>query len=320
MKLFYKSSLMILLLLLFNGCIAVLTAQTGVSTAEADPVANPTPKLMFGWFWEAENLIYVLFFLTGTILALVMFVMILMTVVLMRKYVKDKYSYDILEGWIPRLSLRGYWDRLTGIKLAGGVDSDQSQDLAHEYDGIRELDNAAPPLFNYIFYGTIGFSVIYLIAFHIADAPLSGVEYEMEVAAAEKAKALYEKNAANSINERNVKLLTDAANLSAGKEIFVKSCAVCHGASGEGKIGPNLTDKYWLHGGSLSDVFRTIKKGAPNGMQAWQGLLSAKEIAQVASYIQSIQGTNPPNAKEKQGELYEPPKSDQKTVISSVSN
>jgi cytochrome c oxidase cbb3-type subunit 3 len=83
------------------------------------------------------------------------------------------------------------------------------------------------------------------------------------------------------------------------------NCAPCHGNAGEGSVGPNLTDDYWLHGGSVQSIFKTIKYGVPEkGMKSWKEDLSPAQMAQVTSYIKSLRGTNPPNPKEHQGVLY----------------
>lgn len=179
--------------------------------------------------------------------------------------------------------------------------------LDHDYDGIKELDNNLPPWWKYGFYLTIIFAMVYLVHFHIAKTgDLQGDEYKKEVAKADAEIAEYLKNSKNNVDETNVATLTDPADLAAGKEIFTGICSTCHGKLGEGNsIGPNLTDDYWLHGGSIVDVFKTIKYGWPDkGMQSWKDTYSPMQIAQLASYVRSLHGTNPPNAKDKQGELY----------------
>ena len=100
--------------------------------------------------------------------------------------------------------------------------------------------------------------------------------------------------------------MTDAKDIAAGKVIYDKNCVACHGMLGGGNaIGPNLTDDYWLNGGSLEDVYKIIKVGKPlKGMLAWQNQLSPEQMLQVSSYVMSLVGTNPPNAKAAQGELY----------------
>lgn len=178
--------------------------------------------------------------------------------------------------------------------------------LDHEYDGIHELDNNLPTWWRWMFYVTIIFSVIYLIRYHvIKSGDLQLDEYKKELVKAEEEKAERAKNGAAAIDENNVTLLTEAADLAKGKEIFGQKCAPCHGPAGGGTVGPNLTDDYWLHGGSIKDVFKTIKYGVQEkGMIAWQATLKPQEIQQVASFIKSIKGSNPENPKEPQGELF----------------
>ena len=97
--------------------------------------------------------------------------------------------------------------------------------------------------------------------------------------------------------------LKDDATLSAGKSIFITNCATCHGQSGEGGIGPNMTDDYYLHGAGMTNTVNVINNGVPaKGMISWRGILKEDQIVQVASYIQTLEGTNPPNPKAPQGE------------------
>jgi cytochrome c oxidase cbb3-type subunit 3 len=106
------------------------------------------------------------------------------------------------------------------------------------------------------------------------------------------------------VDENSVVLLKDAEKLKMGHETFMTRCAVCHGEKAEGKVGPNLTDKYWLHGGNIQDLFKTIKYGVPSkGMVSWENSLNGTQIQEVASYVLSLQGTNPPGGKEPQGTL-----------------
>lgn len=173
--------------------------------------------------------------------------------------------------------------------------------LDHEYDGIRELDNNLPAWWVYMFYLTILFSGVYLAYYHFLGGNLQEAEYKEEIAIAEKHKA----SLANSINEANVTVLTDEARLANGKTLYSQYCGACHGKSGEGGVGPNLTDEYWLHGGNIKDVFKTITNGVPQkGMISWKAQLSPAQIQEVSSYILSLKGSNPANAKEPQGDLY----------------
>lgn len=177
--------------------------------------------------------------------------------------------------------------------------------LDHNYDGIRELDNNLPPWWKYGFYLSIVFAVIYLFHYHVLHTgKLQIAEYNDQLVQAEREIAEYRKKAANLVDENNATLLTDDAALASGETIFRTNCAACHGDNGEGGVGPNLTDDYWLHGDGIKDVFKTVKLGYPDkGMKSWQQDLGARQIHEVASYVKSLHGTNPANPKEPEGEL-----------------
>lgn len=184
-------------------------------------------------------------------------------------------------------------------------EKEASLELDHDYDGIRELDNVIPPWFTAAFLFTIVIAGIYLYRYHVAkSAPMQIEELAIANQKAELAHEAYLSTQQNSIDENNVVELT-GAELEAGKQTFTTLCAVCHKTDGGGMVGPNLTDDYWIHGGGLKDIFKTIKYGVPDkGMISWKDQLSPLQIAQVASYIRTLKGTNPPDAKEKQGVLF----------------
>ncbi|CAL1521160.1 cbb3-type cytochrome c oxidase N-terminal domain-containing protein [Chitinophaga sp. MM2321] len=181
--------------------------------------------------------------------------------------------------------------------------SETEQDMGHDFDGIRELNNPTPPWWKWSFIFCICFGIVYFWRTEIShSAPGQLQELAMAEEKAAIAKEAYLKNAANNIDENNVKLLEDANDLAAGQKMFIASCAPCHGPQGQGVVGPNLSDDYWLHGGKLNEIFKTIKYGVPDkGMKAWQEDFSPKQLAQLTSFIKSIQGSNPPNPKEPQG-------------------
>lgn len=171
--------------------------------------------------------------------------------------------------------------------------------LDHNYDGIQEFDNSLPKWWLYGFYFTMVFSVAYMAYYHFAGGPSSAQEYDQQVsAAAEQA----EKIAANQPPPAALALLTDAASLAAGKQMFEgeQACASCHKADGGGLVGPNLTDNLWIHGCSFDDVVKSIQTGfADKGMPAYGNgtKISDEKVAQLASYVMSLKGTNPPDAK-----------------------
>ncbi len=178
--------------------------------------------------------------------------------------------------------------------------------LDHDYDGIKELDNRVPPWFNFLFYGTIIFGIIYLINYHIlGSGSVQEDEYAAEMLAAETERNILIKTG-QFLNEETVTAKMDAATLDEGKTIFTKNCVSCHGSDGGGIVGPNLTDDYWIHGGGIKNVFKVIKVGVPSkGMIAWETQLSPNQMQAVASYVLSLHGTKPANGKPPEGVKYE---------------
>ncbi len=176
--------------------------------------------------------------------------------------------------------------------------------LDHNYDGIRELDNSLPPWWKYSFYLSIIWAFFYLAYYYVGGGPSTHDEYIAEVQQAKIDVDAYNKKNALNVDESNVKF-ADAAGITDGADIFKTNCAACHGNSGEGNVGPNLTDDYWIHGGTANELFKTVKYGWPaKGMKSWETDLSAVQIKNVISYIHSIRGTNPANAKAPQGDLF----------------
>lgn len=201
----------------------------------------------------------------------------------------------------PRIRI-SFWDR---FNRAVSVEKEHDIMLDHNYDGIRELDNSLPPWWKYGFYLTIAISVVYIWYYHAGgNGPGSYDEYVAQVEKGEREKAAYLAKAANLVDENNVQML-DASGIASGASIFKTSCAACHANDGGGGVGPNLTDDYWLHGGSLQDIFKSIKYGWPDkGMKSWKDDFSPKQIAELTSYVKSLKGTQPLAPKEKQGEVY----------------
>lgn len=199
------------------------------------------------------------------------------------------------------------YKKLTGNKP---IEKEGEIVLDHNYDGIRELDNTLPPWWVYMFYGTIIFAVVYLLRFHVFNDYDQDLEYEQEVAAAQIAIEEYKKTAKDLVDASTVELLTEASDIKAGQAIFTANCVACHMADGGGGIGPNLTDKNWILGGGIKNVFNTISEGGRDGkgMVAWKQNLKPAEIAQVASYVLvEINGKEPANPKAPEGDVWEAP-------------
>jgi cytochrome c oxidase cbb3-type subunit 3 len=197
-----------------------------------------------------------------------------------------------------------WWDNFNSFKP---IQEESSIDLGHDYDGIRELDNRLPPWWLYGFYITIIFAGLYLYRYHVAkSAPLSKEELTIALDQAAADKEEYLKKSASNVDENTVTYLTSPADHEAGQKIFITICAACHLADGGGSVGPNMTDNYFIHGGGIKDIFKTIKYGYPEkGMKSWKDDYSPTQIAQLSSYVKSLVGTKPAKAKEPQGVLYD---------------
>lgn len=200
-----------------------------------------------------------------------------------------------------------WWEGLDKKFFTKAVPVEKEADvlLDHDYDGIRELDNALPPWWKYGFYVTIVVAFIYMFLYHVSgDGKNPTQEYAMEMEKARIQKELFEAGNKDKIDENNVPM-ADAAGIAKGKDIYENKCWACHGKLGEGGAGPNLTDDYWIHKGSLNDIYHSIKVGYPDkGMQSWAKEFSPKEMSQLASFIKTMRGTNPPNGKAPQGDLF----------------
>jgi cytochrome c oxidase cbb3-type subunit 3 len=201
--------------------------------------------------------------------------------------------------------LKNWWNQLDKKWMTRAVPIEKEADvlLDHDYDGIRELDNALPPWWKYGFYITIVIGFIYLYNYHVSGTGKNPEqEYAVEMAEGKKQEEAYMAKTKDLVDETNI-TLSDAFGIAAGKELYTQSCVACHAADGGGGIGPNLTDVNWIHGGSLNDIYKTIKNGYPEkGMQSWQSMYSPVQMKNLTSFVKSLQGTAPASPKDPQGE------------------
>jgi len=246
--------------------------------------------------------------------ALVVVVIVLMVAVMMlrvlRTMVKDQAMANAVEAGEEYQEEPSLWEKIDKKYLTQAVElkDEKSIELDHDYDGIKELDNHLPPWWKYMFYMSIVFAVVYIALYHFTGTlPLQTEEYNNELAVAEAQKAaLISEGGGANIDEESVLYSEDAAVLSAGAKVYEMNCVSCHKANAEGGIGPNLTDDYWIHeGGSINHIFKAVKYGFPDkGMISWEPLLTPQQMSDVSSYVKSLKGSNPANAKDPQGELY----------------
>lgn len=186
------------------------------------------------------------------------------------------------------------------------IDEEHELVMNHEYDGIKELDNDLPPWWTYLFYATIIFSVVYLAKYELFGGYTQIDEYNKKMELARIQIEEYKKNAPDLLTADQVTVLTEPADIAAGQALFETNCVACHKADGGGSIGPNLTDEYWILGGSIKDIFNTIMEGGRDGkgMIAWKQQIKPSDIQKISSYIITLQGTNPPDAKAAEGDKY----------------
>ena len=193
---------------------------------------------------------------------------------------------------------------IDNLNASVAIEKEKDIMLDHDYDGIHELDNNLPPWWKYGFYLTIIWSVFYLGYYHVAGGPLSLDEYAADMERAKAETEEYVRKNASNVDENNI-VLADAAGINEGKNIFTTNCVTCHGKNAEGTVGPNLSDEYWIHGGSLGEVFKSVKYGWPaKGMKSWSSDLTPVDMKNVVSYINSLQGSKPANAKAPEGKIY----------------
>jgi len=261
-------------------------------TAEAQDVAT-TPAVSEGLLQSVYLPLYIL-------IAIEVLVIGYLSIMLLQLSKREQLeATGKKETWISQLWEK--WNYKVPIEREGEMLMED-----HEYDGIRELDNTMPPWLQYIFFFTIGFAIVYMWYYHLGDGPRQEEEYTMSVEKAEVELAAYLEKAAANYDENSVVISEESAVLSAGKRTFEQYCVTCHGTAGEGTAAaPNLTDNYWIHGGKINDVFKTVKYGVQGkAMASWKEILNPKQIFEVSNYIHSLQGSNPPNAKAAEGTLY----------------
>lgn len=162
-------------------------------------------------------------------------------------------------------------------------------EIIHEYDGILEADNRLPLWWLWTFFGAIVFAAGYWFWYEEFEAaPGLTQAYFIERSAEQ------EKTGKDPTDAQLMAQLGTPA-VAQGQELFVANCVTCHEAQGQGKIGPNLTDALWIHGGSPLEIFKTVRDGAPaKGMPPWGPVLGRSGVLQLTGFLLSIRNTNVP--------------------------
>lgn len=223
-----------------------------------------------------------------------------MTILILKKLTMTKKSENI-SGW------KKFMQSMT---KAHDLGTEEDIMLDHDYDGIKELDNVLPPWWLYGFYITIIICIYYIFqVFYNPEEYNQDLEFTAEVALEKQKVEDYKAAHPELFDDSNIVLLTDAEDIAKGKELFAsKTCTACHLVDLGGSIGPNLTDNAWILGGDVKSLYNTISKGGRpgKGMIAWESTVSREERIQLASYIISMQGSQPATPKAPEGDIIWP--------------
>lgn len=172
----------------------------------------------------------------------------------------------------------------------------------HEFDGIQEYDNPTPGWWYLIFFLTFVFAIWYFLFYHMSNisTPVS-VEFQ-EASAADMKMRFAEIGDLKPDAATIVRFAKSPAWLDFGSSLFKTNCVSCHGALGEGQVGPNLTDDSYKNIHKVEDLAAVVAEGAANGaMPAWKTRLHPNEVVLVASYVASLRGKNLPGPRGAEG-------------------
>lgn len=172
----------------------------------------------------------------------------------------------------------------------------------HVYDGIEEYDNPLPGWWKWLFVATIAFSPLYWMYYH-GGAEGRSVEEQYGFALAENTRLQFAEIGELQPNEETILRYAAQPNwLRVGEVVFKSNCISCHGRSGEGQVGPNLTDAYYKNVRKIEDIARVIASGAGgNAMPAWGNRMHPNEIVLVSAYVASLRSTDFPGGKGPEG-------------------
>lgn len=184
-------------------------------------------------------------------------------------------------------------------------DYKEDQLKEHAFDGIQEYDNQLPRWWVWKFGLCCAFGVAYFFWQHMSGIGDNLRETYLNQYKQELSLEMQRQNQRQVFSEEELlAFVNDPARIEAGKVHFIGKCASCHAADGGGLVGPNLTDDYWIHGNSMTDMVNVVVEGVPaKGMVPWKGIMTEEEIVDVVAFIRSIHGSDVSNPKAPEGEL-----------------
>ncbi len=185
------------------------------------------------------------------------------------------------------------------------MNQDKPLELSHDYDGIEELDNDLPRWWLGIFWATALLALFYVPYYHwMRPDKLPANAWEKADAERRTVLTTTDQDNAQQEGEDLTALYEKNDWQEDGKMTYRTFCVPCHAADGGGGIGPNMTDDYYIHGGTLADLVHIVSEGVPSkGMVPWKASLRPDDIRAVAFYLRSLRGTTAANPIPAQGEL-----------------
>lgn len=176
----------------------------------------------------------------------------------------------------------------------------------HSFDGIQEYDNPLPTWWLALFWLTIFASAFYIVYYHFGHGESVEGQFNRNMLTVSDMQMKEILKLGPITNQTINGLKGDASKMLAAQALFQGKCGPCHGNLGEGNIGPNLTDEFWLHGALPTQIYRTIMEGVPSkGMLSWKSQLPIGQILTLAAYVDTLKGSTPPNAKAPQGDRFD---------------
>ena len=157
----------------------------------------------------------------------------------------------------------------------------------HDYDGIKYRDEkSSPGTFRILFLALVIWGVIFM-GYYL----FSGWSSQAEVDAARKVLA-EKKQAAHKTGEATADQQGSGHKvetyIAAGKQMYGKLCASCHGENGKGTVGPDLTISTYKYGKTRLDIAKSISEGRPGGMPAFNVQATPEQVESIVEFILTL--------------------------------
>jgi cytochrome c oxidase cbb3-type subunit 3 len=190
----------------------------------------------------------------------------------------------------PPVAPEGTADTMVDL-FAGGATYELT---SHDYDGIQEYDNPLPGWWKWLFVATVLFSFPYFAFFHFGAEGRTLADMHSSAVAANARLQFKDIGELAGDEQTILKYMQDQPMVRYGQSVYRANCVSCHGLTGGGIVGPNLTDNEYKGIKTVADLYRVITNGAAAGaMPAWQNRLQQNDRVLAAVYVATLRGTDP---------------------------